>query len=106
MAYDALRLRNVIQLIGLLSESFVCNWLLSIFNGVPPMSTVFHAALIVMALLQVHETHTALVSNPGANWTTDYAVRLSCFPSASTHDTVFYSTVTALERSGNASCPS
>ncbi|TBU50704.1 hypothetical protein BD309DRAFT_6066 [Dichomitus squalens] len=52
MAYDALRLRNVIQLVGLL---------------------LFHAALIVMAALQVHETHTALVSNPGANWTTDYA---------------------------------
>ena len=104
MAYDALRLRNVIQLIGLLSESSVCNWLLSILNGVPPMSTVFHAALIVMASLQVHETHTALVSNPGANWTTDYAVRLSYYPLASTHNTVLYSTVTALERSGNVFC--
>ncbi|PIL23929.1 hypothetical protein GSI_13680 [Ganoderma sinense ZZ0214-1] len=52
MAYDALRLRNVIQLVGLL---------------------LFHAALIVMASLQVHETHTALVTHPGVNWTVDYA---------------------------------
>ncbi|KAI1795937.1 hypothetical protein LXA43DRAFT_970341 [Ganoderma leucocontextum] len=51
MAYDALRLRNVIQLVGLL---------------------LFHAALIVMASLQVHETHIALVTNPGVNWTVDY----------------------------------
>ncbi|KZT11364.1 uncharacterized protein LAESUDRAFT_642880 [Laetiporus sulphureus 93-53] len=47
MALDALRLRNVIQLIGILS---------------------FHAAMIVMASLQIHETHTALVySGPGAD---------------------------------------
>ncbi|KAH9854170.1 hypothetical protein C2E23DRAFT_819858 [Lenzites betulinus] len=51
MAYDALRLRNVIQLVGIL---------------------LFHAALIVMAALQVHETHTALVKNESANWTVDY----------------------------------
>ncbi|KAI0748058.1 hypothetical protein C8Q80DRAFT_1169868 [Daedaleopsis nitida] len=51
MAFDALRLRNVIQLVGIL---------------------LFHAALIVMASLQVHETHTALVTNPNANWTQDY----------------------------------
>ncbi|KAI0709129.1 hypothetical protein C8Q76DRAFT_742333 [Earliella scabrosa] len=51
MAFDALRLRNVIQLVGIL---------------------LFHAALMVMAALQVHETRTALVLNPGADWTTDY----------------------------------
>ncbi|KAI0721710.1 hypothetical protein C8T65DRAFT_203108 [Cerioporus squamosus] len=51
MAYDALRLRNVIQLVGIL---------------------LFHAALLVMAALQVHETRTALVTNPGKNWTQDY----------------------------------
>lgn len=51
MAYDALRLRNVIQLVGLL---------------------LFHAALLVMSSLQVHETHTALVTRPGVNWTVDY----------------------------------
>ncbi|KAI0670445.1 hypothetical protein C8Q78DRAFT_125560 [Trametes maxima] len=51
MAYDALRLRNIIQLVGLL---------------------LFHAALLVMAALQVHEAHSALVQNPGANWTVDY----------------------------------
>ncbi|KAI0374822.1 hypothetical protein BV20DRAFT_961008 [Pilatotrama ljubarskyi] len=51
MAYDALRLRNIIQLVGIL---------------------MFHSALLVMASLQVHETHSALVQNPSANWTTDY----------------------------------
>ncbi|KIM87058.1 hypothetical protein PILCRDRAFT_815514 [Piloderma croceum F 1598] len=40
MAFDALRLRNIIQLIGIL---------------------IFHAALIVMAALQVHQTRTAMV---------------------------------------------
>nr|VWO98830.1 Transcription regulator [Ganoderma boninense] len=52
MAYDALRLRNVIQLVGLI---------------------LFHAALIVMASLQIHQTRTALVTDPGVNWTVDYA---------------------------------
>ncbi|CDO68339.1 hypothetical protein BN946_scf184799.g66 [Trametes cinnabarina] len=51
MAYDALRLRNIIQLVGML---------------------LFHAALLVMAALQIHETHSALVHDPSANWTTDY----------------------------------
>ncbi|KAJ3517148.1 hypothetical protein NLJ89_g682 [Agrocybe chaxingu] len=41
MAFDALRLRNVIQLVGLL---------------------IFHAALMVSAALQVHQTKSALVS--------------------------------------------
>jgi hypothetical protein len=40
MAFDALRLRNIIQLIGIL---------------------LFHLALMVFAALQVHETHSALV---------------------------------------------
>ncbi|KAI8998694.1 hypothetical protein BD414DRAFT_475798 [Trametes punicea] len=51
MAYDALRLRNIIQLVGIL---------------------MFHAALLVMAALQIHETRAALVHDPGANRTTDY----------------------------------
>ncbi|KAH9946168.1 uncharacterized protein BXZ73DRAFT_95667 [Epithele typhae] len=51
MAFDALRLRNTIQLLGIL---------------------IFHGALIVMSALQVHETRSALVTNPAANWTTDY----------------------------------
>ncbi|KAL1947786.1 hypothetical protein VTO73DRAFT_13510 [Trametes versicolor] len=51
MAYDALRLRNVIQLVGIL---------------------LFHSALVVMAALQVHETRAALVLDASANWTTNY----------------------------------
>ncbi|TFK76461.1 hypothetical protein BDN72DRAFT_831029 [Pluteus cervinus] len=41
MAFDALRLRNIIQLAGIL---------------------VFHLALLVFAILQIHETRTALVT--------------------------------------------
>lgn len=48
MAFDALRLRNVIQLIGIIS---------------------FHAGMLVMGSLQIHETHTALVTNSSP---TDY----------------------------------
>ncbi|KAF8902103.1 hypothetical protein CPB84DRAFT_1679260 [Gymnopilus junonius] len=42
MAFDALRLRNIIQLLGML---------------------VFHGALIVFAGIQIHETRTALVTD-------------------------------------------
>jgi len=42
MAFDALRLRNVIQLLGLL---------------------IFHGALIVFAALQIHETRAALLTD-------------------------------------------
>jgi len=51
MAFDALRLRNIIQLIGIL---------------------IFHAALIVMAAIQVHQTHTALVLLPDCDATVSY----------------------------------
>lgn len=51
MAFDALRLRNVIQLVGIL---------------------VFHAALIVFAALQVHETHTALVRLQDCDGSVDF----------------------------------
>ncbi|KAF8447977.1 hypothetical protein L210DRAFT_3619381 [Boletus edulis BED1] len=42
MAYDALRMRNIIQLLGII---------------------LFHGALIVFSALQVHETRVALVNN-------------------------------------------
>ncbi|KDR81595.1 hypothetical protein GALMADRAFT_239643 [Galerina marginata CBS 339.88] len=42
MAFDALRLRNIIQLFGIL---------------------IFHGALIVFAALQIHQTRTALVTD-------------------------------------------
>ncbi|ETW85941.1 hypothetical protein HETIRDRAFT_424995 [Heterobasidion irregulare TC 32-1] len=51
MAFDALRLRNVIQLVGIL---------------------VFHAALIVFAALQVHETRTALVRLQDCDGSVDF----------------------------------
>jgi len=51
MAFDALRLRNVIQLAGIL---------------------VFHAALVVFAGIQIHETKTALVRRPNCDGTVDY----------------------------------
>lgn len=46
MAFDALRLRNIIQLVGILA---------------------FHLAMMVFAALQVHQTRTALVGAPGCD---------------------------------------
>ncbi|KAG8981192.1 hypothetical protein FRC05_004093 [Tulasnella sp. 425] len=54
VALDALRLRNIIQLIG------VC---------------LFHAGMIIFSALQVGQTRTALVRHPGADCATDYAAR-------------------------------
>lgn len=51
MAFDALRLRNIIQLIGIL---------------------VFHLALMVFAALQVHQTKTALVVLQDCDWRTSF----------------------------------
>ncbi|KAI0054055.1 hypothetical protein FA95DRAFT_1551854 [Auriscalpium vulgare] len=51
MAFDALRLRNVIQLAGLL---------------------MFHLALIVFAAIQVHETKAALVRLPNCDGSVSY----------------------------------
>jgi len=51
MAFDALRLRNVIQLVGIL---------------------LFHVALIFFAALQIHETKTALVREPNCDGTVDF----------------------------------
>jgi len=51
MAFDALRARNVIQLVGLL---------------------VFHLALIVFAALQVEQTKTALVLKPNCDGLVDF----------------------------------
>ncbi|PPQ78101.1 hypothetical protein CVT25_015635 [Psilocybe cyanescens] len=51
MAFDALRLRNIIQLFGIL---------------------IFHGALIVFAALQIHQTKTALVTDAGCDSSTSY----------------------------------
>ncbi|KAJ7582730.1 hypothetical protein C8J56DRAFT_955575 [Mycena floridula] len=51
MAFDALRLRNIIQLVGIL---------------------LFHLALIVMSALQVHQTQTALVTSGAATCASAY----------------------------------
>ncbi|KAF8275032.1 hypothetical protein EI94DRAFT_1768350 [Lactarius quietus] len=51
MAFDALRLRNVIQLAGIL---------------------VFHAALVVFSGIQIHETRTALVRTPNCDGSVSY----------------------------------
>jgi len=51
MAFDALRLRNVVQLLGIL---------------------LFHLALIVFAALQVHQTRTALVTQPNCDGRDSY----------------------------------
>ncbi|KAF8077961.1 hypothetical protein FPV67DRAFT_1463611 [Lyophyllum atratum] len=54
MAFDALRLRNIIQLLGIL---------------------LFHLALMVFAALQVHQTRTALVTQPDCDGVENY---ISC----------------------------
>ncbi|KAG8984094.1 hypothetical protein FRB90_005573, partial [Tulasnella sp. 427] len=51
IALDALRLRNIIQLIG------VC---------------MFHAGMIVFSALQIPQTKTALVTRPGSDCSTNY----------------------------------
>ncbi|KAF8478693.1 hypothetical protein DFH94DRAFT_66981 [Russula ochroleuca] len=51
MAFDALRLRNVIQLVGIL---------------------VFHVALVVFATIQIHETKVALVRTPNCDGTVSF----------------------------------
>ncbi|KAF8503574.1 hypothetical protein F5888DRAFT_1004223 [Russula emetica] len=53
MAFDALRLRNVIQLVGIL---------------------LFHAALIFFAAVQIHETKTALVQQANCDGTVNYVL--------------------------------
>ncbi|KAI9509366.1 hypothetical protein F5148DRAFT_765969 [Russula earlei] len=51
MAFDALRLRNVIQLAGIL---------------------LFHVALVVFSTIQIHETKVALVRTANCDYTVDY----------------------------------
>ncbi|KNZ74256.1 UPF0658 Golgi apparatus membrane protein [Termitomyces sp. J132] len=58
IAFDALRLRNVIQLLGLL---------------------LFHLALMVFAALQVHQTRTALVQLPNCDGTRSFLVSIILF---------------------------
>lgn len=58
MAYDALRLRNIIQLIGILSA---LPKLLRRRQKPSHCDTVFQVAMMVFAALQVHQTHSALV---------------------------------------------
>lgn len=52
MAFDALRLRNIIQLLGIL---------------------IFHVALMVFAALQVHQTKTALVTMSAAACSVEFS---------------------------------
>jgi hypothetical protein len=72
IAFDALRLRNTIQLIGLLSKYSVRYVALS--DSVNS-HLVFHAALIICAALQVYETKTALVTLDDCDGTYNYVVR-------------------------------
>jgi hypothetical protein len=72
MAFDALRLRNIIQLAGILGMSLfhpLASWGLSVFAV-----SVFHAALVVFAGIQIHETKAALVRTPNCDGTVNYVV--------------------------------
>ena len=68
MAFDALRLRNVIQLVGILRASPSAHPL----THVSPLRPVFHLALMVMAALQVHQTRTALVTMSAADCASNF----------------------------------
>lgn len=57
MALDALRQRNVIQLVGILREFTAFSDVMS-FNL--QVISVFHLAMVVFAAIQVHETSAAL----------------------------------------------
>lgn len=73
MAFDALRLRNIIQLIGI-----TCAYRLHRLRGMLIIiGVVFHLALMVAAALQVHQTKTALVTKANCDGGDDYVVRTS-----------------------------
>ena len=59
MAFDALRLRNVIQLVGILGAPLICRPRRAALSDQAIM-TGFHIALIVFATIQVHETKAAV----------------------------------------------
>lgn len=62
MAFDALRQRNVIQLIGILRTCAPSHISDVNFSYVLTCRSVFHVAMIVFAAIQVHETNAALSS--------------------------------------------
>lgn len=59
MAFDALRLRSVIQLIGILGNY---HNLTDQRQRSHPLRTAFHLALVVFASIQIHETRSALIN--------------------------------------------
>ena len=61
MAFDALRLRNVIQLAGILRTFALRSTQLYLVHSTHLPSLVFHVALVVFSAIQIHETRTALV---------------------------------------------
>ncbi len=63
MAFDALRLRNIIQLFGILSMSR--NPI--IHYSLTQTAIVFHLCLVVFAALQIHQTNTALIKIPNVD---------------------------------------
>ena len=58
MALDALKLRNIIQLVGILGAQLLRTTALTVLTQLP---LAFHVALIVFSALQVHEARDALV---------------------------------------------
>lgn len=63
MAFDALRLRNIIQLVGILGTPLRTSSGAKLTNDIGSV-VAFHLAMIVFAALQVHQTRTALVLVP------------------------------------------
>jgi hypothetical protein len=75
MAFDALRLRNVIQLLGILSMIFqlLLDRAISL-----KLLTVFHIALLVGAAIQIRQTETALVTRENCDASVDFTVSCYC----------------------------
>lgn len=63
MAFDALRLRNIIQLVGILGTPLRTSSGAKLTKDIGSL-VAFHLAMVVFAALQVHQTRTALVLAP------------------------------------------
>ena len=72
MAFDALRMRNIIQLVGILGMPSLN--LLHYRPQAPNFSAVFHLALMVGAALQVHQTRSALVTRGECDGSVNFSV--------------------------------
>jgi hypothetical protein len=75
MVFDALRLRNIIQLFGILSVSYFNFYLI---ERKPSTLAVFHLALVIGAVLQIRQAKTALVTLANCDASVSFFVSKCC----------------------------